>query len=193
VLAETHTPAPTTPRVPSVEQPGPTVAGSPCARAIRIEQGMMPSRAYRSLARLQPARVVATAAVALALVSAWHSGGRVWSLIESDHATYSAFTPRERVYEPAAGVGLDGDIFAFFADFVTRGDRFYVQVDQGHTPDLVRMLAGYWLLPAVEVDDLSKATVVISYFDDPSTLGLHYLTQQEAGLQPIFVSRIKPP
>ena len=55
------------------------------------------------------------------------------------------------------------------------------------------MFAGYDLLPAVEVADPSQATVVISYWTDPNTLGIHYVTQREAGLQPIFVSRISAP
>jgi hypothetical protein len=142
---------------------------------------------------MKPARIAVAAAVVLALVSAWHSGAHMWQRVQNDYRTYSPYTPTERKHAAATAFGLDGDIFDFYADFLGRGDRFYVQVDAGHNPDAVRMFAGYYLLPAVEVGDPSRATVVISYWTDPGTLGIHYLTQREAGLQPIFVSRISAP
>jgi hypothetical protein len=140
-----------------------------------------------------PVRVVAAVATVLALVSAWHSGRHMWHRVQEDYSTYSAYTPLERVHAPATWVQLDGNTFDWYAQFLTRGDRVYIQVDAEHEPRVVRMLAGYYLLPAVEVDDPSQATVVVSYYADPSTLGIHFLTQQQAGEQPIFVSRISSP
>jgi hypothetical protein len=142
---------------------------------------------------VQPARVAVGAATVVSLASVWHSGGHVWRRIETDHRTFSSLTERQRVQAPATGVQLDGNIFDWYAHFLAKGDRFYVQVDAEHIPRVVRMLASYYLLPAAEVDDPSRATVVISYQADPSTLGVHYLTQAQAGAQPLFVSRIRPP
>jgi len=45
----------------------------------------------------------------------------------------------------------------------------------------------------VQAPDLRHATVVISYYADPSLLHRHFPTQVEAGLQPIFVSRLRTP
>ncbi len=142
---------------------------------------------------MQRARIAVLGATILALGSAWHSAGHVWRRIGSDYRTYAPETAVTREHAAATAFGLDGYIFDWYRNFLVKGDRFYVQVDQGHNPDVVRMFAGYYLLPAVEVADPSEATTIVSYFTDPSTLGLHYLTQQRNGLQPIFVSRLKPP
>jgi hypothetical protein len=45
----------------------------------------------------------------------------------------------------------------------------------------------------VQVTDPKKATVVVSYMSDPKFLHLHFITQQQSGLQPIFVSRVRGP
>ena len=47
------------------------------------------------------------------------------------------------------------------------------------------------MLPAIEATRLDGATVVVTFFDDPKQLHVRYITQQQAGLQPIFVSRIR--
>jgi hypothetical protein len=132
-------------------------------------------------------------AIVLALASAWHSGRHVWHRIAQDHATFAAYTPVERTHAPAAWVGLDANVFDWYAKYLAKGDRFYLQVPPQYEPRVVRMLAGYYLLPAAEVEDPSEATVVVSYYADPNTLGIRYLTQQEAGAQPYFVSRISAP
>jgi hypothetical protein len=49
----------------------------------------------------------------------------------------------------------------------------------------------YWLLPAVEVEDVDDATVVVSWERDPAELGLRFSEQQRAGQQLFFVSRIE--
>jgi hypothetical protein len=49
------------------------------------------------------------------------------------------------------------------------------------------------LLPALQAVKLEDATVVVTFFEDPKLLRVRFLTQQQAGLQPIFVSRIKAP
>jgi hypothetical protein len=48
----------------------------------------------------------------------------------------------------------------------------------------------FYLLPAVLVDDLLRATVVLSWDADPRALGLPYSRIDEAGKQMIFVARI---
>ncbi|HWE80885.1 MAG TPA: hypothetical protein VG265_04495 [Gaiellaceae bacterium] len=142
---------------------------------------------------MQRARIVVAAAVILALYSAWHSGGHIWHRIASDHNAFAALAPIDRLRAPATTIGVEGYTFDWYRNFLVKGDRFYVQVDNGHNPFQVRLLAGYYLLPAVEVAEPSQANVIVSYYTDPNALGLHYVTQQEAGLQPIFVSRVAEP
>ena len=60
-------------------------------------------------------------------------------------------------------------------------------------PTAVKFAGSFYLLPAVQVTDPKKATVVISYMADPSFLHLHFITQQRSGVQPIFVSRVRGP
>ena len=80
-----------------------------------------------------------------------------------------------------------------------RGDRIYFQVKPSgfgrffDLPSIVAAVGRFYLLPAVQVPDLREATVVLSYFADPSLLHIHFPIQSRAGLQPIFVSRIKTP
>jgi hypothetical protein len=140
-----------------------------------------------------PAALATVAATLVALASAWHSGSHVWSRIAGDYSAFSAYTAADRLHAPTASVGLEGQIFDWYSQHLTKGDRFYVQVDAEHDPGFVRMVAGYYLLPAVEVATPSQATVVLSYWTNPNALGIHYLTQTEAGLQPIYVSRIGAP
>ena len=54
-------------------------------------------------------------------------------------------------------------------------------------------LGRFYLLPAVQTTDLTDATVVVSYFEDPALLHMKFITQVQAGLQPLWVSRIRAP
>jgi len=45
----------------------------------------------------------------------------------------------------------------------------------------------------VQTSDLKDATVVVSYFEDPALLHRKFITQVRAGLQPLWVSRIRLP
>jgi hypothetical protein len=140
----------------------------------------------------------ATAASVLALASAWHSGRHMWHRITGDYSTYSRLSPADQRHAPAAELGLDGNIFDWYAQHVFRGDRVYFQVlpsglGSMDLPTAVGYAGSFYLLPAVQVTDPRKATVVVSYFADPSFLHLRFVTQLRAGEQPIFVSRIRGP
>ena len=96
-------------------------------------------------------------------------------------------------------MGLPADVFDFYADHLKPGDRFYLQVQPGgfgqffDLPGIFGALGRFYFLPAVQVDDVHRATVVLSYHADPGELGLHFPTQVRAGEQPIYVSRIGTP
>lgn len=143
--------------------------------------------------------VLAAVATAAALWSAWHPFNHMRRLLEREQAAYAALTPAERRQQPVSAVGLNGQVFDFYADRLVRGDRVYFQVSPGgfssnyDLPTIVEALGRFYFLPAVQTDDLSKATVVVSYFADPAQLHVKFITQVRAGLQPLWVSRIKAP
>ena len=62
-----------------------------------------------------PSSVVAALASAVALYSAWHSGGHVWRQLNSEYRTYAAYTPTERRHSapvvclPGGGCGPGED------------------------------------------------------------------------------------
>ena len=82
---------------------------------------------------------------------------------------------------------------------LAKGDRIYFQVQQSgfssfmDLPTAVETAGRYYLLPAVQVTDLRKATVVVSWLADPGLLHVHFVTQKRLGLQLMFVSRIRAP
>jgi len=134
----------------------------------------------------------------LALASAWHSGRHMWHRLTSDYTAYSAYGAAGRKHAPLSELELDGGIFDWYAQHVFPGDRVYYQVLPSglgtmDLPTAVKFAGSFYLLPSVEVTDPKRATVVVSYFADPSFLHLHFITQLRAGQQPIFVSRLRGP
>jgi hypothetical protein len=136
---------------------------------------------------------------AIALASAWHSGERMWRHLQEQRRVYGAYTDVERRHALITSMGLPADIFDFYRQYVGRGDRIYYQVQESglgrfiDQPTAVRYAGRYYLLPALEATKLEDATVVVTFFEDPKLLRVPFVTQQQAGLQPIFVSRIRPP
>ena len=134
----------------------------------------------------------------LALASVWHSGRHMWHRLSSDDATFSKYDATERKHAPLAELELNGGIFDWYAQHVFRGDRVYYQVLPSglgtmDLPTAVKFAGSFYLLPAVQVSDPKRATVVVSYFADPSFLHLRFITQLRAGEQPIYVSRLRGP
>ena len=120
-------------------------------------------------------------------------------LLLREGASYGALTPDNRRHAPVSAAGLDGGIFDFFAQYLSKGDRVYFQVmpsgfsSDYDLPTIVQALGRFYFLPAVQTADLNDATVVVSYFEDPALLHRKFITQVRAGLQPLWVSRIRPP
>jgi hypothetical protein len=129
----------------------------------------------------------------VALLSAWRSGRDMWRYMAHEYAGYSTQTAVERRRMPVERVPLPGDVFDWYAERVHRGDRIYLQIQPGRARrDAVEAAARFYLLPAVIVTDLADANVIVSFYEDPATLGARLLSREQAGLQPIFVSRIEP-
>jgi hypothetical protein len=145
-----------------------------------------------------PAICVAVATV-VALASAWHSGRHMWHRLADDRRTFTAYSDEQRLHALLTVDELPPSIFDWYASLLARGDRAYFQVQESgfssfvDVPTAFGLSARYYLLPVVQVTDPRAATVVVSYKADPSLLHLHFVTQQRAGLQLYFVSRIRPP
>lgn len=117
-------------------------------------------------------------------------------VLNREHGRFDQLTAVEREQAFGALIPARMDIFDFYRRSIRRDDRFFVQVPKaafGAFADqatVVRNVARYYLAPAIEVDRLEDATVVVSYEADPGLLPVGYSEQIRAGLQLIFVSRV---
>jgi len=123
----------------------------------------------------------------------------MWRQLDDAYRTYAGLDSNQRRHAPLDQIEVPGAIFDFYASYITRGDRVYFQVmPSGLSRDLdlpaaIAAAGRFYLLPAVQTQNLADATVVVSYFADPNKLPVHYITQRQAGLQPLYVSRIRAP
>ena len=149
-------------------------------------------------ASLRYARVVPVAvAVVAMLASIWQEAGTTWRQLDRDYSQYAAYSPWQREQSPVLGTGLDPDLFAFVASKLVRGDRIYFQVPQTSfgtldIHDTIAQIGRFALLPAVEVEDLDRATVVFSYDADPAHLNRRFLDQAR-WTSAVAVSRLSYP
>ena len=133
--------------------------------------------------------------LAVALFSVTHAYPTDWNGLHEDRVHYEGLTPKEQAHAPGDHIPLSVDVFDFYRDRLRRGDRYFLQVQPGafgniDKPTAVATFGRFYLLPAVLVDDLLRATVVLSWDADPRALGLPYSRIDEAGKQMIFVARI---
>ena len=137
----------------------------------------------------------------VALASALALGpARVAPARTTSYRTYAAYTDAQRRHAPIDGLGCPATSSTSTASTSCRGDRVYFQVLRERLQPVprpadrpFRSRAASTCCPAVQATDLKDATVVVSYFEDPKLLHVRFITQQRAGLQPIFVSRIRAP
>jgi hypothetical protein len=141
---------------------------------------------------------VAGAAVATALAgaSALMHGPDVWSKLSRERARDAALTAQQREHAPLDALPLPANVFDYYRAHLRLGDRVYFQVLESgfgpfaDLPTVVATVGRYYLLPAVAVEGLEDANVVVSWEADPGLLGLQFVEQHRAGLQLFFVSRI---
>lgn len=136
-------------------------------------------------------------AIALAGASAFMHGPDVWSRLGRERARDEALTPEQREHAPLDALPLPANVFDFYRAFLRSGDRVYFQVLESgfgqfaDLPTVVATVGRYYLLPAVAVERLEDANVVVSWEADPGLLGVEFEEQHRAGLQLFFVSRIR--
>jgi hypothetical protein len=146
-------------------------------------------------------RLIAWAAVAaatvLALVSVLQSSRVTWHRLGTDYRRFSALVPGQRESAASEAAGFPASLFDLLSLQLRPHDRIYFQIP--HTPygtldlhDTLAALGRYYLLPAVEVTRLDRATVVVSYEADPGRLGRRFRSQIELG-NSLRVSRLAEP
>ncbi len=149
-----------------------------------------------SFVRRTAAALLAAAAVAALLWSAWKDVPHSWRLMRDQHAEFAHYTRTQRDEAFGALVPIRMDIFEWWRAHLQPNDRYWIQIP--HEPFsanadkklVVRTIAHLFLLPATEARSLADATIVLSWDADPSTLHLRYLEKDRAGLQLIFATRI---
>jgi hypothetical protein len=142
---------------------------------------------------------VAGAAVAIAIAgaSAVAHGPDVWAKLGRERERDAALTPEQRERAFLDALPLPANVFDFYRAYLRPGDRLYFQVLESgfgqfaDLPTVVATVGRYYLLPAVAVERLEDANVVISWEADPGLLGVEFEEQHRAGLQLFFVSRIR--
>ena len=146
--------------------------------------------------RADAALLAAAVTCALAAGSAALRYESIWDHLGEERARDEALTEEERARAPLTAIPLNPDVFEFWRAFLRPGDRVYFHVlESGFSsfvdlPTVVAAAGRFWLLPAVQVEDVADANVVVSWERDPAELGLRFAEQHRAGQQLFFVSRI---
>jgi hypothetical protein len=133
--------------------------------------------------------------LAIVLFSVTNAFPTDWLGLQQDRRGYEGLSRQDQAHAPGDHIPLPVDVFDFYRDRLHRGDRYFLQVQPGafgnvDKPTAVATFARFYLLPGVLVDDLLRATVVLSWDADPRALGLPYRRIEQAGRQLIFVARI---
>lgn len=140
--------------------------------------------------------LVSLATAAVLLYSVVRDVPHSWRLMRGQRRSFAGYTATQRAQAFGTLLPLPMDVFAWYRDYLRPGDRFYVQVQNGAFGEFidkaaaVRMVARFYLLPAIEVSSPARANVVLSFDSDPDALHLRYSRQTESGQQLIYVSRI---
>jgi hypothetical protein len=143
------------------------------------------------------ATLLAALAVVLLIAGAWEDVPRSWDLLRTQHDTFAGYTRKQRDEAFGTLIPIRMDIFDFWKAYLEPHDRYWIQIpNEAFSTDadkrtLVRYISHIYLLPATEARSLSDATVVLSWDDDPGLLHLHFIGQARAGLQLIYVSRLR--
>jgi hypothetical protein len=119
---------------------------------------------------------------------------RTWTGVAKQRAADRRLTPLDRQNASAVGVA-DPRVLGFWAERVHRGDRYYLNVlpsTPGYPewPQVVGEIAGYFLTPATQVTDPGRATVVLSWDEDPADVGLPFSSSATLPGTEVSVSRV---
>jgi hypothetical protein len=144
-------------------------------------------------------RPLVAACAALALVSAALTLPDTWRWLSDQHSELTELTAVDRFQAPGFNNRLPVGGFDFFRANVKRGDRVFVLARPGTSlrgvdfPTAARTFARYYLLPAIVVDDVRDATVVVAIGENPRTLGQRYTSVLTDDGGTFVVARIRDP
>ena len=154
----------------------------------------------RRALRHERVRISLIGVVAFALLAAVGSSreaSATWSSVAKQRALYNDLTPLERQNATSAVVA-DPRVLDFWSERVHRGDRYYLNLlpaTQGFGagwPQVVGEIAAYFLAPATQVADPARATVVLSWDEDPARVEIPLASSVVLPGTEVYVSRVKP-
>src|SRR5918994_6825090 len=122
-----------------------------------------------------------------------------WAWLSEQHAVSAELSDASRFQAAGFNNRLPVGGFDFFRTHVKRGDRVYVLARAGTStrgvdfPTATRTFARYYLLPAIVVDDVHDATVVVAIGADPRTLPVRYASVLEQDNGTFVVARVRDP
>jgi hypothetical protein len=117
--------------------------------------------------------------------------------LRSERAEFVSLSAHEREQAYGTRIPLRMDVFDFYRAHLRAGDRYWIQVDPtpfsvfDNKAEIVRAVGRMALFPAVEANDPEDADVILSWDKDPGSLPYRYSEQFRAGLQLLFVSRVR--
>ena len=136
---------------------------------------------------------------ALALVSAALTLPDTWSWLSEQRRDSEELSALDRFQAAGFANRLPVGGFDFFRAHVKRGDRVYVHARPGTSvrgvdfPTAARTFARYYLLPAIVVDNVHAATVVVAVGADPRALPVRYASVLEEDNGTFVVARVRDP
>ena len=147
--------------------------------------------------RLVVALVAFVATAGILMQSVWRGAPETWRALRNDHIRFEAMPRAEREQAYVTLLPMPVDVFAWYRAQLRSGDRYYVHGAPGGYSrtaplrEVVRNVGRLYFVPAVEVDRVQDADVILSWGVDPAQLGVTFCRQARAGLQPYFVSRVR--
>lgn len=136
---------------------------------------------------------------ALALVSSALTLPDTWTWLSEQRRDSEELSAVDRFQAPGFSNRLPVGGFDFFRAHVKRGDTVFVLSRPGTSvrgvdfPTATRTFARYYLLPAIVVDDVHDATVVVAIGADPRTLPVRYASVLEQDDGTFVVARVRDP
>jgi hypothetical protein len=130
--------------------------------------------------------------VALALGSGLRTWADTWHAFGDERTALASQAPERPLALAERVAGVDPRVLDFYAVLLRAGDRYAFQVPPempSSSYQALLLISALALLPALRVEDLGHADVLLSYAADPRALNLAPASWQYGNL-PYFVTRL---